>query len=68
MGQRFAISSREEAVTRGTGVSCWELFEAFVNATKPADKTVQRWRAGIARMAQRWLRIRLSSFRPLGSD
>jgi integrase len=31
--------------TRGAGVSCWELFEAFVKATKPADNTVQRWRA-----------------------
>jgi integrase len=27
------------------GVSCWELFEAFVKATRPADNTVQRWRA-----------------------
>jgi integrase len=26
------------------GLSCWQLFEEFVNATKPADKTVQRWR------------------------
>jgi len=29
---------------RGTGVSCWELFEAFVLSTKPAESTVQRWR------------------------
>jgi hypothetical protein len=26
--------------TRGTGVSCRELFETFVKATKPADNTV----------------------------
>jgi integrase len=31
--------------TRGTGISCWDLFEAFVKALKPADNTVQRWRA-----------------------
>jgi len=30
---------------RASGVSCWELFEAFVTATKPAPKTVNRWRA-----------------------
>jgi integrase len=30
--------------TRSAGVSCWELFEAFVIATKPAEKTVGRWR------------------------
>lgn len=30
---------------RASGVSCWELFEGFVTATKPADNTVQRWRA-----------------------
>jgi len=28
-----------------SGPSCWELFEAFVKATKPAENTVQRWRA-----------------------
>lgn len=31
--------------TRGTGISSWDLFEAFVKALKPADNTVQRWRA-----------------------
>ncbi|MGL3211128.1 tyrosine-type recombinase/integrase [Bradyrhizobium sp. BR 1433] len=30
---------------RTTGISCWDLFEAFVKAIKPADNTVQRWRA-----------------------
>jgi integrase len=30
---------------RATGLDCWQLFEAFVKATKPADGTVQRWRA-----------------------
>jgi hypothetical protein len=28
-----------------SGPSCWELFEAFVKATTPAENTVQRWRA-----------------------
>jgi len=30
---------------RATGLDCWQLFEAFVRATKPADGTVTRWRA-----------------------
>lgn len=30
---------------RGPRVSCWDLFEAFVLVTKPAPKTVTRWRA-----------------------
>jgi len=32
-------------LSRPTGESCWELFEAFVKATRPAENTVQRWRA-----------------------
>lgn len=31
--------------TRAPSVSCWELFGAFVLATRPAPKTVTRWRA-----------------------
>jgi integrase len=27
------------------GLDCWQLFEAFVSDTKPADNTVKRWRA-----------------------
>jgi integrase len=30
---------------RASGLGCWELFEAFVAAIKPADRTVIRWRA-----------------------
>jgi hypothetical protein len=30
---------------RATGLDCWQLFEAFVRATRPAEGTVQRWRA-----------------------
>jgi integrase len=32
------------------GPSCWELFEAYVAATKPADNTVSRWRAVFLKM------------------
>ena len=28
-----------------TGMSCWDLFGAYVTARKPADGTVNRWRA-----------------------
>ena len=35
---------------RATGVSCWQLFEDFVKATKPAEGTVQRWRAVFLQM------------------
>lgn len=30
---------------RASGVGCWELFEAYVLAVKPASSTVSRWRA-----------------------
>jgi hypothetical protein len=43
--------------TRGSGVSCWELFEAFVNATKPAQKTVQRWRAVFLEMQREFAEV-----------
>ncbi len=36
--------------SRATGLSCWQLFEDFVMATKPADGTVQRWRAVFQQM------------------
>lgn len=32
------------------GLSCWELFEAYVAATKPAENTVTRWRAVFLQM------------------
>lgn len=31
--------------TASTGMSCWELFGAYVEATKPKPGTVNRWRA-----------------------
>jgi integrase len=40
---------------RGAGVSCWELFEAFVTATKPAPKTVGRWRSVFLEMQRQFV-------------
>ncbi|UFX44448.1 hypothetical protein HAP47_0036580 [Bradyrhizobium sp. 41S5] len=40
------------ATQRVTGLSCWQLFEAFVKATQPADTTVSRWRAVFLRMQE----------------
>jgi hypothetical protein len=40
--------------TRGNGVSCWELFEAFVTATKPKPNTVSRWRAVFLEMQRQF--------------
>lgn len=42
---------------RGTGVSCWNLFDAFVNATKPADSTVGRWRAVFLEMQREFAEV-----------
>ena len=39
-----------ERPTRGEGVSCWELFEGYVTATRRAPKTVSRWRAVFLQM------------------
>jgi hypothetical protein len=38
------------AVQRVTGLSCWQLFEAFVKAVQPAPQTVSRWRAVFLQM------------------
>ena len=35
---------------RATGLDCWQLFEAYVKAAKPADGTVTRWRAVFQQM------------------
>jgi integrase len=40
--------------TRGNGVSCWELFEAFVTATQPKPNTVIRWRAVFLEMQRQF--------------
>jgi hypothetical protein len=38
------------AAQRVAGMSCWQLFEAFVKATSPAPTTVSRWRAVFLQM------------------
>ncbi|MET3299215.1 hypothetical protein [Bradyrhizobium diazoefficiens] len=43
--------------TRGSGVSCWELFEAFVLAVKPAPKTVSRWRSVFLEMQREFAEV-----------
>lgn len=52
-----------DGAPRSPSVSCWELFEAFVLATKPAPKTVTRWRAVFLEMQREWS-LRPSSGRP----
>ncbi|UFS76032.1 tyrosine-type recombinase/integrase [Tardiphaga sp. 37S4] len=34
-----------DRVTAADGFDCWQLFEEYVKAVKPADGTVSRWRA-----------------------
>jgi hypothetical protein len=38
------------AKKRAEGLSCWELFEAWVKAAKRADATVRRWRGVFLKM------------------
>lgn len=40
----------ESPERRATGLDCWQLFEAYVKAAKPADGTVTRWRAVFQQM------------------
>lgn len=42
------FQATRESTAHGPG--CWELFEAFVKATKPADDTVTRWRSVFLQM------------------
>ena len=42
---------------RASGVSCWELFAAFVSATKPAPTTVSRWRAVFLEMQREFAEV-----------
>jgi hypothetical protein len=39
------------------GVSCWELFEAFVTATKSARGTVSRWRCVFLEMQREFAEV-----------
>jgi hypothetical protein len=38
------------AVARASGAGCWELFEGYVKAMRPAEGTVNRWRAVFLQM------------------
>jgi hypothetical protein len=42
---------------RPASVSCWELFEAFVLAVKPAPNTVSRWRAVFLEMQREFAEV-----------
>lgn len=42
---------------RTSGVGCWELFEAYVHAVKPAPTTVTRWRAVFLAMQQHFAEV-----------
>ncbi|MET4425673.1 hypothetical protein [Bradyrhizobium sp. RT3a] len=46
-----------DGAVRASGASCWELFEAFVLATKPADKTVTRWRSVFLEMQREFAEV-----------
>lgn len=46
-----------EGQARAAGVSCWELFEAFVTATTPAPNTVSRWRAVFLEMQREFAEV-----------
>lgn len=42
---------------RASGVGCWDLFEAYVHAVKPAPTTVMRWRAVFLAMQQHFAEV-----------
>lgn len=42
---------------RAIGVGCWDLFEAYVLAVKPAPTTVTRWRAVFLAMQQQFAEV-----------
>ncbi|MCK1479027.1 tyrosine-type recombinase/integrase [Bradyrhizobium sp. 197] len=42
---------------RASGVSCWNLFEAFVKATQIAPKTVTRWRSVFLEMQREFSEV-----------
>jgi hypothetical protein len=42
------------AAKRAEGLSCWELFEAWVKAAKRADATVRRWRGVFLKMQDKF--------------
>jgi hypothetical protein len=42
---------------RASGIGCWEVFEAYVHAVKPAPTTVSRWRAVFLAMQQQFAEV-----------
>ena len=46
-----------------SGLSCWELFEAYVHGKKPAPATVERWRAVFLSLQERFPEKRASDLR-----
>ena len=48
--RRIASPSSPYGAREARGVSCWELFEGYVTATRRAPKTVIRWRAVFLQM------------------
>jgi integrase len=42
---------------RAAGVSCWELFEGYVTATKPAPNTVSRWKPVFLEMEREFAEV-----------
>ncbi|TWI60491.1 integrase [Bradyrhizobium huanghuaihaiense] len=47
----------KQGPSRASGVSCWELFEAYVLAVKPAPTTVTRWRAVFQAMQKKFVEV-----------
>ena len=47
----------KDGPARSSGASCWELFEAFVLAVKPAPKTVNRWRSVFLEMQREFAEV-----------
>ncbi|UPJ77838.1 MULTISPECIES: hypothetical protein [unclassified Bradyrhizobium] len=47
----------KDGPVRASGVGCWELFEAYVLAVKPAPTTVMRWRAVFLAMQQHFAEV-----------
>jgi len=46
-----------EGPVRSSGIGCWELFEAYVQAVRPAPKTVGRWRVVFVEMQKEFAEV-----------
>ena len=54
----------DSAEKRAEGLSCWELFEAWVHAVKRADSTVRRWRGVFLEMQLKFPRTSAGALTP----